>query len=547
MKRLFIHLSCLYLFASLFFGCASQSNIQGGPRDVDPPQILSEKSTPNYQTQFNQRSITLQFNEFIKLQEPQNQIVVTPPLSYPPKLDIIGKKLILRLHEKEVLREETTYTIQLGKAIQDITESNTAENITWVFSTGATLDSLVLIGEVKEYESDKPIAGALVMLYDQMADSAIYLNKPLYFTYTDSLGKYSLRHLKSGIYQMAALKEEKPSYRYDQPGEWIGFQANTIMVSEDSASLPTIYMFQEVLEPKIQDVDSTQKGTLVVRFDKEIEGTVVQFTDNPTQTSFEAEGNQLTIWHSNDTLLKTSVKITQNNGKSDSLRISSYPLESTMRRKDPSLSIPPSKKNIHPDSTALIRFSAPIESIDVSKWEIMDKKNNSNVIALQQSDVIALDQSMRFFQLPVLPSGEYSLQLRPGGVIDRFGMPNEQPIILVFSIMPLRDFVFMEITLDSLDPEKNYMFRLLAENRVIDQWNSEGQSQNIKTYPSIAIGKYQLEYWLDNNKNQRWDGGNYLKKKYPERKWTLPLEPLRPDWDSKQRLVIPSIQRILQD
>ena len=123
----------------------------GGIRDLYPPTLDTNKLTPaipaNFSTNFDANEIVLQFNEYFILDKPLKNVIITPILSQNPSYRIKGKKLIIGLEGE--LKESTTYTINFGDAIKDITEGNVTKNFNYVFSTGSYIDSLFFKGKVR--------------------------------------------------------------------------------------------------------------------------------------------------------------------------------------------------------------------------------------------------------------------------------------------------------------------------------------------------------------------------------------------------------------
>lgn len=144
------HLLTLFTLLIWISSCANIKPITGGDDDHIPPKIIKEKSTPNYQKNFASRKIILHFDEWVKLDNPTANIIVSPTTEYPLNYTLKGKTLIVKLNEKETLKENTTYSIQFGDAIQDITANNKASTIKYVFSTGDYIDSLMIRGIVKD-------------------------------------------------------------------------------------------------------------------------------------------------------------------------------------------------------------------------------------------------------------------------------------------------------------------------------------------------------------------------------------------------------------
>src|SRR5699024_8114564 len=123
---------------------------EGGPKDTIPPVVLSTKP-PNFSTQFDDALIIITFDEFVKLKEPNQQILISPPLENKPIVKPIGQaSKYIEIELMDTLRENTTYTINFGKSIEDNNEGNTLPFYKYVFSTGDYIDSLRVSGTVKD-------------------------------------------------------------------------------------------------------------------------------------------------------------------------------------------------------------------------------------------------------------------------------------------------------------------------------------------------------------------------------------------------------------
>ena len=77
------------LMGSALWQCAKRGNPSGGPKDITPPQI-TRTEPDNFSTNFKAEKIRLYFDELIKLQDVQNQLIVSPPLKYPPGVKPLG-------------------------------------------------------------------------------------------------------------------------------------------------------------------------------------------------------------------------------------------------------------------------------------------------------------------------------------------------------------------------------------------------------------------------------------------------------------------------
>lgn len=204
----------------LLAACAQPVAPTGGPKDTTPPEVI--RSVPeNQSVNFSDDRVTLTFSEFISLKDINNQLMVSPPLSEQPDFQQRGKNLIMRF--KEPLKDNTTYNFFFGDAIVDLTESNPLAAYNFTFSTGPVIDSLSLAGKVINAFTRQPVKGALVMLYDSIADSIPYTTRPYYVARTNDQGAFRLANLREGEYKMFALSDLNGNYLYDMPTEDIAF------------------------------------------------------------------------------------------------------------------------------------------------------------------------------------------------------------------------------------------------------------------------------------------------------------------------------------
>ena len=189
-------LLCLIVF--LVQGCANIVAPTGGAKDITPPNIIEAKSTKNFQTNFKKQRIEMTFDEWIKLEDVFNQVVVSPPLNEQPQVTQDGKKIVFEFGKKEELRENATYTINFGTSVKDLAEGNIAKNLRFVFSTGAIIDSLTVRGRVVDAVTGLPTEGAVLMLYDNFSDTVVRKIKPFYFGRTDKNGEAIIENVREG-------------------------------------------------------------------------------------------------------------------------------------------------------------------------------------------------------------------------------------------------------------------------------------------------------------------------------------------------------------
>lgn len=236
----------LLLYKLLVFtsGCAQIIPPTGGPRDSIPPVMLS--AVPKDSTlDFKGNKIVLKFDEYIQLDRPETQLIVSPVPKVSPIVEAKLKEVTIRI--KDTLEENTTYSINFGRSLKDINEGNPAKQFTYIFSTGNYLDSCSLTGRVVIAETGRRDSTLIVMLHRSMEDSAVAKEKPRYYTRLDSAGYFTFYHLAPGPYNVFALKDEGGQKMYMRNSDLFAFYDSTIIIGDDNVR-PVLYAFSEESE-----------------------------------------------------------------------------------------------------------------------------------------------------------------------------------------------------------------------------------------------------------------------------------------------------------
>ncbi|MCK4751167.1 MAG: Ig-like domain-containing protein [Bacteroidales bacterium] len=228
-----VRIASFILLALLCWTCAQQGSPSGGPRDEDPPIVL-ECEPSNYSTRFTVKKILITFDEFIVLDNVNQELIVSPPMEEKPEVKLKRKTIVVEF--EEALKENTTYTFNFGSAIKDLHEGNKLLNYEYVFSTGDVLDSLSVKGTLKYAEDltdpEDPIS---IMLYVDLRDSVPLIDIPLYVGRTDDSGVFSVNNLRPDVYKVFALKDGNNNFLFDLPTEEIGFLDTSLIVNAEFA------------------------------------------------------------------------------------------------------------------------------------------------------------------------------------------------------------------------------------------------------------------------------------------------------------------------
>ena len=227
-KQVILNWCAIVVVAIVAASCARMGNPDGGWYDETPPRVVgaspSEKAT-NVHT----KKVYINFDEYIKIDNPSEKVVVSPPQLEAPEIKAQGKRIAISLLDS--LKANTTYTIDFSDAISDNNEGNPLGNYTYCFSTGNVIDTLEVAGTVLAAENLEPIKGILVGLYADLTDSAFRTKPMMRVSRTDSRGHFTIKGVAPGSYRIYALQDMDGNYIFNQKAEMLAFATDTIIPS----------------------------------------------------------------------------------------------------------------------------------------------------------------------------------------------------------------------------------------------------------------------------------------------------------------------------
>ena len=216
----------LYILIALLavMSCARMGSPDGGWYDDDPPRVVGSMPA-DQDTNVTTNKITIYFDEYIKLADPTQNVIVSPPQLEMPEIKASGKKIIVEL--KDTLKPNTTYTIDFSDAISDNNEDNPMGNYTFTFSTGEQIDTFEVAGYVIDASNLEPVKGISVGLYNNLADSAFRKEPLMRISRTDGSGHFVIKGVAPGEYRVYALQDMDGDFRFSQKSEMIAFSHQT--------------------------------------------------------------------------------------------------------------------------------------------------------------------------------------------------------------------------------------------------------------------------------------------------------------------------------
>ena len=522
----------VYILFSLIilFGCAKRGTPTGGPKDSIPP-ILVNASPKLNSTNFDSEEIRLTFDEWVKLDKVQDQLIISPPLeksSYEIKpLSGVTKKVFLKFLDS--LAPETTYTINFGNSIQDNNENNPLTFFSYTFSTGETIDSLYIRGNTKDafsQESDEFISLQLYRVDSLFKDSIIFNDKPTYISNTLDSTNYKFQNLKEGKYLLIALKDVDNNYFFDPFYDKIGFLDSLITLPRDSViDLKLFKEETEIIWDKPHFINSEKIG---FGYYGKLDLDKIKIESNiPDSVNYafikDKETDTLNLWLSKNSFDSLNFSLIQ----SDTTKLTTVKFD---RKKD-SLIDPLSFKAktvniIHFNESFKISSNIPLAKIEDSLITVRDI--DSLKVPFSTSINERLDEIDISFD--VSPSDKYSIVIMPKAIKDIRGSNNDSIQYNVVS-QTLEDYgnIFLDVILSN---NSEYILQLIDSDMDVIREFENIESNSTYSFDYIVPGKYTFRLIEDLNNNGVWDTGNYLKKRQPEPVfyYTNELE-VRANWD----------------
>ena len=522
----------VYILFSLIilFGCAKRGTPTGGPKDSIPPVLVNASPKLN-STNFDSEEIRLTFDEWIKLDKVQDQLIISPPLeksSYEIKpLSGVTKKVFLKFLDS--LAPETTYTINFGNSIQDNNENNPLTFFSYTFSTGETIDSLYVRGNTKDafsQESDEFISLQLYRVDSLFKDSIIFNDKPTYISNTLDSTNYKFQNLKEGKYLLIALKDVDNNYFFDPYYDKIGFIDSLITLPRDSViDLKLFKEETEIIWDKPHFINSEKIG---FGYYGKLDLDKIKIESNiPDSVNYvfikEKETDTLNLWLSRNSFDSLNFSLIE----TDTIKLTTVKFDRKRDSLIDSLNVSPKTVNvIHLKESFKISSNIPLNKIEDSLITIRDI--DSLIIPFTTSINDRLDEIDIDFE--VSPSDDYSIFIKPRAIKDIRGTENDTLQYNVVS-QTLEDYgnVFLDVITNN---DSKYILHLIdSSSNIIREFNNVNSNSTI-IFDYIRPGKYTFRLIEDINSNDIWDTGNYLKQVQPEPVYYFPSElDVRANWD----------------
>lgn len=563
--------------------CANPVTPGGGPIDKDPPEVVSS-DPPNFSINFSNKRIQLTFDEFVKLNQPNQQVIISPPMKQRPEFRIRGRSVFIDL--KDELLENTTYSIFFGNSIVDITEGNALTDYLYVFSTGNYIDSLTVAGEVTNAYTLEPEKDVFVMLFPTRndtlpADSLPLLTRPLYVTKANENGQFRLRYLRNEPFQLFALRDLNSNYMYDLPDEEIAFadewvlpetekvpahspakdtlpengndtlQENlndTLILSEVYRNYHRMRMFQEVdSTQRILTYDAFYPHRFLIAYRYSTDSIEMELLHPDTLidwkiTRWNTAKDSLMVWVTQPGLDTLTMRIADRDSVLDTIRVvlPEKPVVEPSRRR---------AEAEEPAEVERLRVGNNLKGRTMELGADLKLHFDHPLTDYMFSDAIMISGEDTLTGLPFAPESDINLTFRlnhtleedktyqliiPDSVFfDIYGFTNDS-VNLIFRTKRLSDYGNLLVDINLSDTVNRHIIQLLdTRNRVLRR--KFIRESGVVRFELLEPGSYKIKAIVDQWPNRRWDTGNYLDKRQPERVFIYPVElQVRANWDIEE-------------
>jgi hypothetical protein len=491
----------------------------GGPKDEAPPELLS--SNPIQESiNIKPQKLELEFNEFVKLETPGQSIIITPKVEK-DKVEFLALKNRVIITLNQDLEDNTTYVFNFQKSIQDITEGNPAERLKLVFSTGSTIDSLSVSGQVDYLfsEDNEDYKDILVGLYEDQDSTDLFSSAPYYIAQADTSGKFEITNVKAGIFRTYAWYDENNSLKAEFRNEPYGFLSSPINVTENVENIHINLSKADLSPLKINRTASTGTNFDVI-LSKPLANYKISHNDLNKKLFYRLKDNILRFYHTD--LINDSTEVNLQLMDSVGIKVDTT-LYASFKESDRS------KEDLEVSSNGGTKFTQKIEALLNFNKPIIAINYDSLFVAYDTASMIPITPEMLYLtdsttsrtaltiNIPIndsIPFEKYQLFAADSTFQDAESLWNEKQLQANYDKLKT-DNLGDEISGTVETEERPIIVQLLDnKNNVIkEQYLVD---TNMFSFTKLEATNYQLRAIIDRNENKAWDPGNINLNIQPE-------------------------------
>lgn len=545
MKSNVLKIKLCLLILVFFTRCAQIGVLNGGEKDTTPPKLM--EAIPQLKcTNFNSNLIVLKFDEFVKLKDLNNQLLISPKIKTKPDISVNGKKVIIKLNASELL-PNTTYKFYFGTAIADMHEGNSINNFAYVFSTGSAIDTFKLKGKVLNAYTKQEEKDVVAGLYfnNSLKDSFPYTQTPDYVSRTNEEGVFEMENLPEKEFKLVCFTDKNKDYMYNgQETELIGFKNELVKTGKDS--LISIKLFKEKAEKVfVKKVIMTEYGKGMILFNTKTKVSLSPYLSevkpNFVQISSQTESDTCIFYYKNiQDSLWLFVAIDKK-PTTDTLMLKVPAFKYRNRRViKPVSNFENGKLNYLFQPTLKMQTWVNKDKFRVEGIKLLSKKDTS--ISKAELKLEWLDENTLVFKNNFKPKMDYTIKLDTSVFVNFTGYTNDT-LAYSFSVLGKKEYGSLTLKI-TFNKKQSYIVQLLSnDNKLVQQAYTElslsGSNTTKYSFTNLIPGQYKVRVIYDDNENKEWDTGNYLMTKQPENTFIFEKSiKVIPDWEIEEEFII---------
>ncbi|MFC3879978.1 Ig-like domain-containing protein [Algoriphagus namhaensis] len=504
----------------ILWSCAKQSTPTGGPRDETPPKVLAQYPE-NQSLNVNPKEIWIEFDEYIKLDNPNKNIIITPRLNKDEVITTALKnKVTVELNQE--LEPNTTYVFNFQKSIQDLSEGNPAEQLKIVFSTGPTIDSLVVTGRTNFLFPDRQTVydDVLVGLYEANDTTDVFTAPPYYIAQVDSLGQFKLENLRSGAYLAYAWLDANNSLKAEFKTEEFAFISDTLIIDPQSEKILHFNLAKADQTAFKLTRSSTTGSSYQLVFNKGLREIEIIPDDKNQQILHKVEKDRVKLYRESPTTDSLLIQVKAKDSIQQSLDTLIWAkFEASDRRKDELNVTVASGKSFYQELKMELTFTKPVTQISFDSLFVSYDTASIFPIApsmLYWRDSAKLDQLDILMNIPdSLSFNIFTLIASDSTFRDIEGEYNSKLIKANFRKLQ-REGLADEIAGTIQTDHPSLIVQLLtAKDELVKELILE--NENAFSFTLIEPGTYKIKVIEDDNQNGEWDPGDFSLKRQAEK------------------------------
>lgn len=568
-------------FASAFFSrCASMMIPTGGPRDTLPPVIVN-MTPDNFSTDrplVGHGKIYIEFDEFVQLKDQQKEFFTSPQMKKKPTVTLRGRGIVIQL--RDTLLPNTTYALNFGSALRDNNEGNPLHSMRYVFSTGPEIDSMILSGYTADAYKADSVSKTFIWFFpadsvEDIAeyDSTIFKYKPAVIARAENNGIFIAQNLKPVPYRVYAVQDKNDNQLYEPGSDQVGFLDGTY----NPAALPDFAMWYDSLrhyvsaEPQLylrmftdrafrrqvlaQSERPFQHKALLyfsaphpqidsIRFDSIPEGGFIVdpqtvgrdtlalwFTVPSAQLPDTLRGSVTYFKHDSVNVLRRvtePLKLSWRFIETKEQQREREKLERERRRAEeageewtePRKPSPfafklPLNGEINPENHLTVDFDYPLARLDSAAMLLTLLKADNSVEDVPVRFVRDTALLRRWYvRAPWKPEGQYTLTIPAGAITDVAGFTNDS-IVGKYTVLDSEKFATVKIDVRGREGMQ-YIVQLLDGSGSLKQ-ERRGVVSGPVRFNYVSPGEIKFRVIEDLNGNGKWDSGDVVARRQPER------------------------------